>query len=265
MSAVDWAEFFESVSHVDAVLRADSDFAAMEYFPDPRSLSARDRRTRTRLRAHRDRSRPTRNRSRQARSPRGSEPRRRNCSPRAGSRLLPHLERASCGRERARIPRSLSRLDCSRQRGRRNPRLSRNDRCRQRDHPRSAVARPCGVWRQRMDSLHSRDSRRDPRNGRGHVASEPRLHDLYRSGNPAWSGVSRRGTGRTAHDCRGPHSPDDASGTRGASRASGGSSSGESGRRPSLRLCSRTGPIPQLKVRQATTSFSAQPPTQSRA
>ena len=31
MSAVDWAEFFESVSTVDAVLRADSDFAAMDF------------------------------------------------------------------------------------------------------------------------------------------------------------------------------------------------------------------------------------------
>ena len=31
MSAVDWAEFFESVSLVDAALRADSDFAAMDF------------------------------------------------------------------------------------------------------------------------------------------------------------------------------------------------------------------------------------------
>jgi cyclic beta-1,2-glucan synthetase len=31
ISAVDWAEFFESVSMVDAVLRADSDFAAMDF------------------------------------------------------------------------------------------------------------------------------------------------------------------------------------------------------------------------------------------
>src|SRR5271163_777288 len=31
MSAVDWAEFFESVSPVDAVLRADSNFAAMDF------------------------------------------------------------------------------------------------------------------------------------------------------------------------------------------------------------------------------------------
>jgi hypothetical protein len=31
MSAVDWAEFFESVSLVDAVLRAGSDFAAMDF------------------------------------------------------------------------------------------------------------------------------------------------------------------------------------------------------------------------------------------
>jgi cyclic beta-1,2-glucan synthetase len=31
ISAVDWAEFFESVSHVDAALRAGSDFAAMDF------------------------------------------------------------------------------------------------------------------------------------------------------------------------------------------------------------------------------------------
>jgi cyclic beta-1,2-glucan synthetase len=31
MSAVDWAEFFESVSHVDAVLRANSNFARMDF------------------------------------------------------------------------------------------------------------------------------------------------------------------------------------------------------------------------------------------
>ncbi|MGH7839510.1 MAG: glycosyl transferase, partial [Candidatus Binataceae bacterium] len=31
MSAVDWNEFFESVSHVDAVLRANSNFAAMDF------------------------------------------------------------------------------------------------------------------------------------------------------------------------------------------------------------------------------------------
>ena len=31
MSAIDWAEFFESVSVVDAVLRADSDFGAMDF------------------------------------------------------------------------------------------------------------------------------------------------------------------------------------------------------------------------------------------
>ena len=31
ISAVDWAEFFESVSLVDAALRADSDFAEMDF------------------------------------------------------------------------------------------------------------------------------------------------------------------------------------------------------------------------------------------
>ena len=64
---------------------------------------------------------------------------------------------------------------------------------------------------------------------------------------------------------RGAHSSDDASGTRGASRASGGSLSGEVRTATFVSLCSRTGPIPQPKVRQVTTSFSARPPPQSRA
>ena len=42
MSAVDWAEFFESVSLVDAVLRANSDFAAMD-FPTRDAIGTRSR------------------------------------------------------------------------------------------------------------------------------------------------------------------------------------------------------------------------------
>ena len=53
ISALDWAEFFESVSLVDAALRADSDFAA-DGFPHARSLSACDRRAGARIRPHRN-------------------------------------------------------------------------------------------------------------------------------------------------------------------------------------------------------------------
>ena len=86
MSAVDWAEFFESVSLVDAALRADSDFAEMDFPTRDRYRHAIEE-ARARLGPYRDRSRPARDRSRQARGARGSEPRRRNRSPRAGSRL----------------------------------------------------------------------------------------------------------------------------------------------------------------------------------
>ena len=82
MSAVDWAEFFESVSHVDAVLRAGSDFAAMDFPTRDRYRHAIEELARgsghTEIKVAR-----ACNRGRQARSPRGSEPRRRNCSSRA--------------------------------------------------------------------------------------------------------------------------------------------------------------------------------------
>ncbi len=42
LSDVDWPEFFESVSLVDELLRAGSDFAAMD-FPTPRPVPAGDR------------------------------------------------------------------------------------------------------------------------------------------------------------------------------------------------------------------------------
>ncbi len=51
LSALDWAEIFESVSLVDAALRADSLFADMD-FPDAGSVSARDRTVGARVRTH---------------------------------------------------------------------------------------------------------------------------------------------------------------------------------------------------------------------
>ena len=48
VSTINWAEWFESVSLVDATLRAASDFAAMD-FSDPRSLPPRDRGSRSQV------------------------------------------------------------------------------------------------------------------------------------------------------------------------------------------------------------------------
>ena len=54
VSMTDWAEFFESVSPVDAIMRAGSEFRG-DGFPDPRSLSPGDRGTGAWLRSQRDR------------------------------------------------------------------------------------------------------------------------------------------------------------------------------------------------------------------
>ena len=91
MSAFDWEEFFESVSLVDAVLRAGHRFAAG--LPDPRSLPPRDRGAGARLGPHRARSR---------RALRGGGWRRRragatDAAPRRRPRLLPDRPTAAPG------------------------------------------------------------------------------------------------------------------------------------------------------------------------
>ena len=90
MSAVDWAELFESVSLVDATLRADSDFAEMDFPTRDRyrhasgeSREARSTRS-SRCRSPRDPRDPTREGS-------ALQRRRGERAPRAGSRLLPDL------------------------------------------------------------------------------------------------------------------------------------------------------------------------------
>ena len=59
ISDVDWAELFESVSLVDAVLRDASDFASMD-FADAQSLPQRHRGARARLAAYGARDRASR-------------------------------------------------------------------------------------------------------------------------------------------------------------------------------------------------------------
>ena len=234
MSAVDWAEFFESVSQVDAVLRANSNFAAMDF--------------------------PTRDRYRHAieELARGSG----HTEIEVARLAIAAAERAAPegpSRDGATVRREQDPGYYLISRGRHAVETELGFRAPFRDRIVRAnaaagilgylgtialvsaiiLALPLfvlgGVRRQRMDSLHPGDSRRHPGNGRGRVVGEPRRHDLYRPGNPAWSGASRGSTGRVAHDGRGAHSSDDASGNRGANRTSGGSLSGESGRRLSFR------------------------------
>jgi len=61
MSAVEWADFFESVSAVDAVLRADSDFGTMDFATRDRYRHAIEK-TCAWFGAHRSRSCTKRNR-----------------------------------------------------------------------------------------------------------------------------------------------------------------------------------------------------------
>ena len=127
MSAVDWAELFESVSLVDAALRADSDFAAMDFPTRDRYRHAIEELARGSGRSELEvarrallaTARARRRRARALRAPR---------SPRAGSRLLPDRERAPRLRAGARISRAAAGLARARLRRRGHARLPRNDR-----------------------------------------------------------------------------------------------------------------------------------------
>ena len=104
MSAVDWAELFESVSLVDATLRADSDFADMDFPTRDRYRHAIEELARGSRHSELEVARRAIRATQRAKSlPRNDGERDR--APRAGSRLLPHLERAPGLREGARIPR----------------------------------------------------------------------------------------------------------------------------------------------------------------
>ena len=115
MSAVDWAEFFESVSQVDAVLRANSNFAAMDFPTRDLYRHAIEELARG-YAPHRDRNRATRDR--------GGHTRRARKSGRSGATVRRERDpgyylisaRAAIDREGNRIPRAPARADCSRQR-----------------------------------------------------------------------------------------------------------------------------------------------------
>ena len=187
ISAVDWAEFFESVSHVDAVLRADSDFAAMDFPTRDRYRDAIEELARG--------SGTPRSMSPglQSRPPSGLRLRARTVT---AQRPAASMIQATTSSLKDVLPSSRSsdfgpdsRLDGSRQRRGRNPGLSRTIAIVSAlilVLPLLALVNPAH-WRN--DVPGSRDARRHPRNGRGGVAGEPRRHDLYRTGHPARPGL----------------------------------------------------------------------------
>ncbi len=159
ISAVDWAEFFESVSLVDAALRADSDFAEMDFPTRDRYRHAIEELARGSGQPELEVARRAiAAAKRAAAEPRQRRRRDRTC--RAGARLLPHLEWAARHREGDRIPCSDQRMAGSRQRGRGNSGLCRRDRDHRRVHSGPAAVGRGGVRRQRMDSLPAGASRR---------------------------------------------------------------------------------------------------------
>ena len=234
MSAVDWAEFFESVSLVDAVLRADSDFAAMDF--------------------------PTRDSYRHAiedlaRGSGHTEIEVARFAVAAAKRAAP----AGPGRDAATVRRE------------QDPGYYLISRGRQTVEQGLGFRAPLSEWIARANAaagilgylgtiavvnafflalvlcalahydvsgwtlfvlailavLPAMDAA---------VALVNRVvADQYRSGPAPRSGASRRSAGESAHDGRRADAADDAGGTRGADRASGGSLPGESGRRPSFR------------------------------
>ena len=265
MSAVDWAEFFESVSQVDAVLRADSDFAAMDFPTRDLYRHAIEELARG-SRPHRDRSRAD-SRSRPPNAPPLKVPNRGgdNRSPRAGSRLLPDLGRAPGARERDRIPRAVARADRSRQRRRRTSGLSRNDRDHHRDHRHPAFL---ALWESGVSGwtgITSRDFSRSFPPRMWPVALVNRAVTIFigpttlpglelHDGVPAALRTMRRGAHASDNTAR-----------RSRSRSSAWRFIIWRARTATFASpCSRTGPIPRLRLRPATTSCSARPPPRSR-
>ena len=265
ISAVDWAEFFESVSLVDAELRAGSDFAAMDFPTRDRYRHAIEELARGSRHSELEVARRA-IRGDQARGRRAARATASDRAPRAGSWLLPDRERAP------RASRRSSDFAC------RCERLAR----------RAPTARAgilgylgtiailtalilalpllgAGAIRgRRSGSLAARAARPGPGLGRGAGAGEPPRHEPVRPEGAARPRASRRRAVEPAHDGRRAHPVDDASGDRGADRAARGSRVWRARTTISASRCSRTGRTPTARVRRATTSCSARPPRRSR-
>ena len=164
MSAVVWADFFESVSAVDAVLRADSDFAGMDFATRDRYRHAIEKIARGSGHTEIEVAQSAINLAKGAVS---EQLQRHDGASRASSRVLPDFRRSPRAGSESRISRAGPRMDSSRQQGCRNQGIRRHDRgC----HVGDRRVRPgCGRRRssRRMDPLHSRDARDNSGDGCG--------------------------------------------------------------------------------------------------
>ena len=159
ISAVDWAEFFESVSLVDAALRADSDFAEMDFPTRDRYRHAIEELARGSGQPELEVARHAIAAAKRAASEPpsgGSETPRPEQEP--GYYLISKGRRAH--REGDWIPCSGERMAGTGQRGRGNPRLCRRDRDHRRAHSGPGLVGRGGVRRQRMDALRAGAARR---------------------------------------------------------------------------------------------------------
>ena len=111
MSAFDWAEFFESVSLVDAVLRADTDFAALDFATRDRYRHAIEELSRGSQHTELDVARRA-VLQRNAAGPQRRKPSDLPGRPPGGSRLLPHRARASRLRAGTRLSRANQDVGC---------------------------------------------------------------------------------------------------------------------------------------------------------
>ena len=142
MAAFDWAEFFESVSLVDEALRADSAFGAMDFATRDRYRHAIEELARGSGRSELEVTREAIAQAKRAAAAR--PPDAPPGAPRRGSRVLPHLGRASAPREGDRLPGPAQAAASARLRLVGDPGLPRDPRHRHRAAP-GAPSAPCAM------------------------------------------------------------------------------------------------------------------------
>ena len=206
MSAVDWAEFFESVSLVDAALRAGSDFAAMDFPTRDRYRHAIEELARGSGHSELEVARRALRAAKRA-AERAARAASAAAAPRAGSRLLPDRQGpAGPSRRSSDFVCPMRDWLAARLRGRGHPRLSRHDRGR---HASASSRCRCSAWRSSGSA-----ARRSallallalvPASDAARRAGEPPRHEPRSARGAAGTGAARRRAVEPAHAGRRAH------------------------------------------------------------
>ena len=224
ISDIDWAEFFESVSLVDEVLRAGSDFDAMDFPTRDLYRHAIEELARGSNRTEIDVALRSLEAARRAHSgptdPMDATPQREQ-----DPGLLPDLEGARSVRARARIPRAARHLVRARDRCGRDRRLSRLDRGRDRSAARRRARRCRGSGDVGVAAVRARAACADPGIRRGGRAREPDRDGPVRAEGAARPRAAQWRTAGAAHARRRPDAAHLPHGNRGADRAARGAPS----------------------------------------